>query len=301
LGAAVAQETTTTTDASQGCRIADGAAVGQNIWLLCSEKRLLASSDQGKTFRQVALATDVRLRAMAFLDASRGFIGGDNGTLLATTDGGKTWNKVTVPSPSSFYDIFFLGELGWVTGADRTVLHSADGGKTWAAQDAGKTQTLESIFFTSPQHGVAVGWNGMILRTTDGGKTWTEIKAESAQWSLTQVYFKDANNGWAVGMFGEILRTRDGGATWSQQESPVTNTFGAITFDTKGRGWIATDNDLLLSEDGGDTWKPVGFKAWIFPEALIRVGDAVWALGAQGIVKQNGSGQWERVNPLQSS
>lgn len=50
-----------------------------------------------------------------------------------------------------------VGDLG-------TILYTKDGGKSWAERDSGVTQRLNSIYFTSPARGWAVGKGGLILQ-----------------------------------------------------------------------------------------------------------------------------------------
>src|SRR6266481_6894681 len=64
---------------------------------------------------------------------------------------------------------------GFVVGDTGTILKSTDSGSTWAPLASGTTTTLHSLYFFSPNEGVAVGDKGMILRTTDGGVGWQTV------------------------------------------------------------------------------------------------------------------------------
>src|SRR5215470_12244769 len=62
----------------------------------------------------------------------------------------------------------------WAVGAGGTILATTDGGKTWTPQTSGVAAALWSVHFHAEgQRGWAVGEGGTILATTDGGKTWT--------------------------------------------------------------------------------------------------------------------------------
>ncbi|MEZ5354722.1 MAG: YCF48-related protein [Bryobacteraceae bacterium] len=275
------------------CWIQDAVSVEKNVWMMCDRGSVLASGDFGKTWRQYPVTTQARLRAVAFLDARRGFIAGDDATLLRTEDGGQTWSAVEVPVKNDYREIYFHGESGWLTGYGGTMLHTSDGGKTWAPQRTGTSQSIESIYFVDHDHGWAVGWAGTILRTTDGGTTWEEIRTPAAEWSLSGVYFRDAREGWAVGMLGQILHSSDGGATWTAIESGVKSWLRSVTVDADGRGWITAENDLLATEDGGKTWKAVGKEGWVFLERFVRVNGELWAVGPFGIyTKGAGPQDW---------
>lgn len=57
-------------------------------------------------------------------------------------------------------------------GEDGTILHTEDGGRTWKEQVSGTKENLNSIAFVDLERGWAVGRYGTILHTEDGGETW---------------------------------------------------------------------------------------------------------------------------------
>ena len=64
---------------------------------------------------------------------------------------------------------------GFVVGDTGTILKSTDAGATWSPLTSGTSTTLHGIYFLDPNEGVAVGDSGTILRTTDGGVAWQSI------------------------------------------------------------------------------------------------------------------------------
>ena len=202
------------------CQIQDAVTVQQTVWTLCARDRLYSTSDQAKTWQFVTLPPEILYRGLFFLDARRGFIVGDGGTLLASEDGGKTWAPRKIPATDNLTDLTFVGDSGWIVGHSGLVLHTSDGGRTWARQETKMTQGLSSVFFIDAKIGWAVGWIGVVLNTKDGGQTWERKDIADANWSLTCVHFRDQKNGWILGMFGQMLRTKDGGEKWELQTMP---------------------------------------------------------------------------------
>lgn len=272
------------------CSIQRAAFTEPYIWLLCERQDLFVSADGGATWQKRRLPGDTKFRALAFLDSRRGFVAGDAGTVLATEDGGETWRAVSVPTRENLTSIHFAGELGWISGWSGVILHSADGGRNWERQHSGVEQGLESIYFADAKHGWAVGWTGIILRTSDGGKTWEKARRPASLWSLDCVCFRDAKEGWAVGFGGQILRSSDGGGTWQEQASPVNSWLKSLVFDGAGRGWIASDGALLMTDNGGESWTPVPVDGTMFIHQVLRVRNSVWAVGRFGVLKQDGDG-----------
>ncbi len=278
------------------CQIQDATYSGHKVFLLCERQLLYSSADRGKTWQSVNLPSELKYRSMLFLDEKRAFITGDGGTLLASEDGGNTWSKLDVRSTENLLSIYFIGEKGWLVGEGGTILHSADGGRTWTPQKAGGVYGLTSVFFPDAEHGWIVGWVGVVLRTADGGKTWEKVEVSDASWSLNFVYFRDPQNGWIMGMFGQLLRTRDAGKTWQKQESGTISVINSMFFDKTGVGWVAVENDVLISRDQGDSWQAAGLDQWVFLKRFVDFGDQIWVVGTFHIfTSADGGKTWERL------
>ena len=282
------------------CWLRDGVSPAKSlVYLLCEQGGLMVTTDAGTTWSNRTTGAKGHLRNVEFSDANHGFAVGDEGLLVATADGGKTWEPRKTGVTENLTAIQFVGQSGWVTGYDGVILHSADGGLTWSSQTTGTKESLENVFFLDAEHGWAIGWAGMILRTTDGGKTWQQVRSDAAQWSLTSVFFSDANNGWVVGFSGQILRSRDGGVTWKALTSPVKSSLSSILFDSSNRGWITADDSILVSEDGGESWKDIKVDDQLFLCQLITVNGSPWAIGQLGVLKQTGQGSaWKKIESL---
>ena len=60
---------------------------------------------------------------------------------------------------------------GWIAGDYGTILHTSDGGNSWGKQSSGTSNLLWSVYFADPVHGWIAGDKGTILATMDGGGT----------------------------------------------------------------------------------------------------------------------------------
>jgi photosystem II stability/assembly factor-like uncharacterized protein len=281
------------------CWLRDGSSPAPSlVFLLCEQGRVMVTADGGKTWTPRETAALGHLRNLDFIDASHGFAVGDSGTLVATSDGGKTWQPRKTGIKQHLMAVQFVGQAGWAVGYDGVVLHSEDGGTTWSPQASNTKETLEGVFFLNANQGWAVGWAGTILRTSDGGKSWQQVKSDAAAWSLSSVLFRDAQNGWIVGFGGQILRSHDGGLTWTALNSTVKSWLTSIAFDGAGRGWITSDEMLLVSDDAGQSWRTVPIEDKLFLEQLIPVGNKLWAVGQLGILAQADGLGWKKIESL---
>jgi photosystem II stability/assembly factor-like uncharacterized protein len=135
------------------------------------------------------LTDDIILYDVSFPDPEHGFIAGEFGTLLATTDGGKTWAKKELNTEKTLFGVSFASALrGWAVGIDGLVLRTQDGGNTWNVQRGQEqVENLEDLGFIETfknpglydvevigQYGAIIGDTGMVLTTADGGETWVQ-------------------------------------------------------------------------------------------------------------------------------
>ena len=256
----------------------------------------LASSGDGWTVQYVGTDTDA-LNAISFPDAMHGWAVGDNGTILATTDGGATWNAQTTGTAESFNAVSFPDAThGWVVGSGTNILATTDGGATWNVQVGNAHDWLNAVSFPDATHGWAVCAG--FCATTDGGATWSNTFSSDI---LNGVAFPDATHGWAVG-WGEdsatgtypavILATTDGGSTWNAQDAGTMAWLRAVDFPDDSHGWaVGQDGTILATTDGGATWNAQttgtaeGFNAVSFPDDSHG-----WAVGLDGTILATSDG-----------
>jgi photosystem II stability/assembly factor-like uncharacterized protein len=117
-----------------------------------------------------------RLTDIYFTDSNNGFIAGEQGTILKTTNGGGFWE--TKRSSSEYQDlnsVFCIdSNIIWTVGNAGTILKSIDSGNSWDLVSSGTTNDLNDIYFIDKDNGWIVGDDGIILYTKNGGVTSTE-------------------------------------------------------------------------------------------------------------------------------
>jgi photosystem II stability/assembly factor-like uncharacterized protein len=195
------------------------------------------------------------------------------------------------------------------------VLASSDGGVSWQQRPAPTHANLTAVRFADSTHGWAVGHDEVILRTTDAGLSWTRTHyAPERQQPLLDVWFADASHGLAVGAFATLYRSNDGGATWdlvpfAPQPLPAPAAAGrraapkhaprdamrddegvaqphlnAIARGASGRLYLAAEaGHLYRSDDDGASWYqlPSPYDGSFFG-ILPLAGDALLAFGLRG-------------------
>ena len=211
--------------------------------------------------------TTATLYTVHFLDANNGWVVGDSGIILHTTNGGQEWilqssGKTLLLRHVCFIDV----DNGWVVGHAGTILRTTNGGDTWTEKSSGTTIMLNGVSFINLNNGTTVSDNGIILRTTNGGESWINQSSGTTN-SLGRVYFSDANIGTAVGNGGTILRTTDGGQNWLSQTSGTTNWLQDVSFTDINIGTaVGEGGTILRTTNGGHNWFPQvsGIHTWIY-------------------------------------
>ena len=102
---------------------------------------------------------------------------------------------------------FIDASTGWVVGENGLILHTKNGGDEWTPQTSGTEEKLNSIRFADKNVGWAVGGDfgaGVILSTTDGGMTW---EVEESKEKIVKVFVLDKQNTWVAGAIGTILKS----------------------------------------------------------------------------------------------
>jgi photosystem II stability/assembly factor-like uncharacterized protein len=133
-----------------------------------------------------------------------GFIAGNGGVVLRSSDNGKTWKQVLQsPTREALMGVSFAPDKlnGWVVGFTEA-WHTTDGGKTWKQQfpSTPPFTNLLSASAISATTAWITGTEGYVGLTTDGGKTWTDLSPSGvSQNSYSSSRFLTADYGWVAG------------------------------------------------------------------------------------------------------
>ena len=224
---------------------------------------LLLSPLNYSQWMQQNSGTTKGLYSICFLNENIGWIAGEDGTILKTTDAGNSWISQSISTPDNIRIIFFTDSLnGWVDLYEWTpfrhgsIYHTTDGGDSWFSQFTIADYGLLSLFFTDNLNGWVVGTNGIAFKTNDGGNTWQQMYIETFGGWLYSVRFVNNNYGWAVGeMFGQVAKTTDGGNYWFNQNIPTYYYIIDSYFSNENFGWcVGSNGTIVATSDGGNTW-----------------------------------------------
>ncbi len=195
------------------------------------------------------------LKGIACPSGTACFAVGDNGTILASTDGGATWTPQNSGIATTIYSIACpTTAICYAAGLGGTVLATTNGGATWSRQASTTTQTLYGISCPSSSVCFAAGTTGVVLATNNGGAAWT-VQATGTQHYLYAITCPSTTTCVAVGAYGTILATGNGGATWSTQSSGTSVSLRGIACTTTQSCTAEGDGGTILTtSNGGAAW-----------------------------------------------
>ena len=242
-----------------------------------------------------------------FINAWTGWLVGSDGSILATRDGGQTWQPQVSGTDRGLAAVTFVNEReGWVVGVGAVVLHTDNGGATWVKQDhfvGLEVQDarlddliLSNVVFTDSTHGWIMGSagvreviggatyygarrKGLLFTTEDGGRTWY-VK----EWTKDQGY---------------LYKTTAGKAGFFKMQPFHDETAVHVLLPEAGRVWAislsAGGRDIFGSTDGGQTWRYLSRVSDAFRRMCMTSEKNGWAIGDYGLIvhTRDGGVTWQ--------
>jgi photosystem II stability/assembly factor-like uncharacterized protein len=183
--------------------VSEDHAVAAGYW-----GTVYVTRDGGATWTKARTNTRALFYDVSLAPDGRGWVVGQSGIILRTTDGGDTWHVQPNAKADEGYHLFGVhaidGNRAWVVGEWGTRLYTDDGGQTW--QDHSLT-----IDEAHPQF----VWldNFAQERVRKGEKVFEDV-------GLNDVYCAPAPSSscWIGGEFGYLFRSDDLGETWERAE-----------------------------------------------------------------------------------
>lgn len=237
--------------------------------------------------------------------------------LLRSTDGGATWEHLSIPDegslpglPDQYLKVLPDTRLLLRQHSGRTYI-SNDRGASWQEQTIGSRALgyfVSGLWFFDSREGIATLADGSISHTSDGGQSWVTSTSAISPYVWGRPQFLANGTGWLLSDSGIIYRSTDKGKTWVALLSRVsTNLYGVVDFHfiDANNGWAvksvpSEENgkraSIFRTTDGGTSWSPIdgtgdylGLNSIRFTDANVGV-----AVGRGGLVlvTTNGGVSW---------
>ncbi len=241
----------------------------------------------GAQWTTIPSGTLDELGAVLVDDTDNFIVGGANGLLLRTSDGGGSWSTQMLSALGDVGDIMRVDDdLLLACGGDGMVMRSMDNGSSWTPVSTPAPNDLYAL----TRIGTTVwasGRDGAIVQSNDLGLTWTAQTSGTSE-RLHGIHALNAQDLVALGRNGVLLRSSNGGTSWTLSTLAGGDDLRGLLFldDAQQTGLISGPGGMILrSTDLGATWSSISIGALNAVEGLASDDpDVVYAVGADALV-----------------
>jgi photosystem II stability/assembly factor-like uncharacterized protein len=215
-----------------------------------------ANASEGLSWQLTTTGSTATLRGLSAVDGRTAWAGGSAGTILRTTNGGRTWQNVAPPNTSDLqfrdieaFDADHAVALSIGEGEASRVYTTANGGRSWTEtfRNTDSKAFYDCMAFFDRRNGLAmsdpVDGKFRILSTRDGGAHWTVLPnagmpaaqtgeagfAASGQCLVTKGS-RDAWIGSGGGANARVYHSSDRGLNWTVTNTPLPGAEAAGVF-----------------------------------------------------------------------
>jgi photosystem II stability/assembly factor-like uncharacterized protein len=236
-----------------------------------------------------------QFRGLDGVSSREAWVGGSEGAVLKTTDGGRSWQDVSpdAEKPLLFRDVEVTGGrrasvLSIGEGTDSRIYTTHDGGSSWrlAFQNDDPAAFYDCMdFYPGGRRGLAVSdpvdGKFRILATGDGGDSWHVLPSDGMPPAVDGEFgfaasgtclVINGHDAWFAsgGGAARVFHSRDGGRTWTVTDAPIPAADAGGVFSLAfrnsregamvGGDFTAPDNGTRASgfTRDGDHWRQGG-------------------------------------------
>src|SRR5690349_21790526 len=285
--------------------------------------------------------THENLLAVSAFNDNAAWVTGAHGTILHTSDGGKTWKASRAPSGDSldFNNVYAINAkqafvLSIGQGRQSRIYKTLDGGAHWIRKYMNLDPDLvwKCFSFWDANRGVGISdvqkGDFLLMFTFDGGETWDRVPADSFPAPLPNertvasgpscLYTGWAPHAWFATTMGRVMRTNNFGNSWKPTFVHIAigddNIINSVLFRDDSNGLLFGEarhapgqTVIAESSNSGKTWlerEPIVLSTPISSVAYVRdlIGPTIAAVGPRGAIYSPDNGlTWLPIDGLSYS
>jgi photosystem II stability/assembly factor-like uncharacterized protein len=182
---------------------------------------------------------------------------GEDGKLARSTDGGRHWGTVQVPTSEHLRDAWFVdSDVGFVLDAGGQVQRTLDGGDGWSELPTGTTARPAALYAPNASVVLLFGPKGVRRATSGTDPRFDPVDSKAASKATLTDY--DRTDGLALFAYGrgKLIVSSDQGASWRAVPGPVKKPhYRRVDFLTGKIGYALLESGRLFwTRNGGKRW-----------------------------------------------
>lgn len=256
------------------------------------------------------------LSDVKFVNRNTGWVSGNQGIVLKTTNGGQNWIEQNTGITNKILKSICVvnSNVVYIVGYFETILKTTDSGNNWNIiknGPYGQGHSYEGAYFINENTGWICGSGSLIFKTTNGGISFDSVNIPVGY--LFDIYFRNANEGLVCGEAATMYKTIDGGLNWQEipmvpMGLPLSNLY-RLTFVNSNTGYTQGiyTNKVFKTTNFGSNWDSIASVQGAgdtyticFPNELTG-----WCAGSDGLIFKttNGGYNWQQeiLPPISTS
>jgi photosystem II stability/assembly factor-like uncharacterized protein len=292
------------------------AVTGTNhAWMIGYHGNIFHSTNKGQNWTHVKAlygSDNAYAKAISFYDANFGFAGADDGLVYRTTNGGTSWDSVSVGSGERIQDIYAIDANTIISiGENQQVRKSTDGGNTWIHLIDWPRLDFRSIGIADSAKISLTTFGGDMTFSEDFGLNFSFPGNENLPTSgaILCVEFFDENLGFYGVSGGEIAKSIDGGSSWYKTNVTGVNDLKRIQdifILDQNVAWAGAGTNrgihgrVYKTSDSGENWTEVAALEVVIYGIYFLDSQIGYACGENGKIYKctDGNTAWTEIDTL---
>jgi hypothetical protein len=283
------------------------------FWRLLVMVAIVAAALAGQSLAGAAepASSTERIVALEFDHASRTLLKATAKTLSQSSDQGRTWTKIALPSSAAKSNIAAVAmsagnkDVLYIAAPDSGVLRSKDGGRSWNAANQGLPSRKVVALTThaeQPDTVYAYVRDKGIFRSQDAGAQW-RLMDRGPREKIAQFVHSNMpgsmETGWLFAATSEgVRRSMDCFCGW-HKAGELTGKVDAVAYDPDEPKsvYAAAAKGMFVSNDGGEQWTSMKSPDSAVTTLTAAPSGVLYAGGNGNLFRSRDRGQtWEKVS-----
>ncbi|MEP6794662.1 MAG: hypothetical protein ABJB16_10080, partial [Saprospiraceae bacterium] len=267
---------------------------------------LYTTDNGGVSWTQMNDLVASDLKKVQMIDGLNGFAVGNHGIVLKTTNGGASWDLISLAGIDitlTLNDLYFTSvSNGVIVGDTNLVFITVDAGTTFTKTAPALTTgvKLRSITYDGSSlyvcgrdaNGQGILFKGIVTNptATSFAVGWSSV-SNIRSTDLEKIQMVDPVKGFAIGIDGTLLKTIDNGNTWISVATGTKDNFKDIYFKDISAGVAIIDSMpgyglVYKTTDGGKTWTLLSRHGEYYNRFHFYQNDKGYVVGNNGKMKR---------------